>query len=289
MGNSPGAAAGKKGGKLMKNRHRVLSALFAAVGLGAASGSANALNEPPQVLIEAVFVEIGAGASFANGEIGIDWNDVFLDDIKKDFSTSRGFISAGLEFLGPPIGNANLMFGVRGQAFLTDEVFNIDLTNEGLAKANEVRLVGENGFSVMPHLGLSIPLAIKALEQSERVSLVSQPRLSFYVGATISDQRITLQIDNGLDIEEFSESKTIISPTIGTELVMTNVLVPDGGTIVLGGLNVGLKARAQATFPSGLPGLNDIPFVGAAFKQDRDVEFQTELVIFITPRLVQPQ
>ena len=72
------------------------------------------------------------------------------------------------------------------------------------------------------------------------------------------------------------------SLTINTNRVSTNVLVDDGQTVVLGGIfsNESLKGVTKT------PLLGDIPFLGRLFKKDVTRNDKQELLIFVTPRLL---
>ena len=69
---------------------------------------------------------------------------------------------------------------------------------------------------------------------------------------------------------------------INTNELKTNVLVNDGETVVLGGIFDDIKQNNY----SKVPFLGDIPYVGTLFKNNTKVNNQTELLIFVTPRIV---
>ncbi len=62
----------------------------------------------------------------------------------------------------------------------------------------------------------------------------------------------------------------------------TAVLVGDGGTVVLGGLFENDVAKAKAK----LPILADIPLLGQLFRNTTKEDRKTELLIFVTPRVI---
>ena len=66
-----------------------------------------------------------------------------------------------------------------------------------------------------------------------------------------------------------------------TELT-TTALVGDGDTIVLGGI----FEQTKSTSESKVPLLGDIPVVGKLFRCDIDINEKSELLIFITPRIL---
>ena len=71
-------------------------------------------------------------------------------------------------------------------------------------------------------------------------------------------------------------------PSIETNEVITQVLVGNGETVVLGGI----FQSEQATTITKTPFLGDIPYLGALFTKTEEVDQRAELLIFITPKLM---
>jgi type IV pilus assembly protein PilQ len=71
-------------------------------------------------------------------------------------------------------------------------------------------------------------------------------------------------------------------PSIDTRSVQTQVLVDNGQTVVLGGIYETEKGE-QVT---KVPFLGDIPFLGALFRSTRAVSNKSELLIFVTPKIL---
>src|SRR5689334_14479022 len=69
---------------------------------------------------------------------------------------------------------------------------------------------------------------------------------------------------------------------INTKHVKTEVLVENGGTVVIGGI----YEQNDRTDVTKIPGLGDIPVLGWLFKNDTTTSGKTELIVFITPRIV---
>ena len=63
----------------------------------------------------------------------------------------------------------------------------------------------------------------------------------------------------------------------------TELLVDDGDTVVIGGIIKTSKEIGK----QGIPGLNKIPILGWLFKAERKAQRKEELLIFITPRILQ--
>jgi type IV pilus assembly protein PilQ len=69
---------------------------------------------------------------------------------------------------------------------------------------------------------------------------------------------------------------------IDTKHVQTEVLVENGGTVVIGGI----FTQNESTDVNKVPFLGDIPYAGALFRNKTRVATKTELLIFITPKIV---
>ncbi len=78
-------------------------------------------------------------------------------------------------------------------------------------------------------------------------------------------------------------SQGVNAPVIDTRSANTVAVTPDGQTVILGGLMQDSKAKAE----SKIPLLGDIPVLGLLFKRTIKQDSQTELMIFLTPHIVQ--
>jgi type IV pilus assembly protein PilQ len=74
-----------------------------------------------------------------------------------------------------------------------------------------------------------------------------------------------------------------VIPVIDTTELKTRVLVDNGQTVVLGGIFESEKTDKVTKVPF----LGDLPIVGALFRHKLNSENRTELLIFVTPRLLQ--
>ncbi|MGC1547987.1 MAG: type IV pilus secretin PilQ, partial [Rhodanobacter sp.] len=71
-------------------------------------------------------------------------------------------------------------------------------------------------------------------------------------------------------------------PIINTQEVNTSVLIDNGQTVVLGGIYQVTKTNSVVK----VPGLGDIPVLGALFRQTSRINDKAELLIFLTPRIL---
>ncbi|MEO5692334.1 MAG: type IV pilus secretin PilQ [Usitatibacter sp.] len=88
-----------------------------------------------------------------------------------------------------------------------------------------------------------------------------------------------------MDLEVKKDSVGVIFaniPSIDTKKVTTQVLVDNGDTIVLGGI----FEQTTRTTVDKVPFLGDLPFIGAIFRRTAKQDDKTELLIFVTPKIV---
>ena len=71
-------------------------------------------------------------------------------------------------------------------------------------------------------------------------------------------------------------------PSIDTKSIETKVLVENGGTVVIGGI----FEQQERTDVSKVPFLGDIPYLGNLFKTTNKQSNKVELLIFLTPKVV---
>ena len=93
----------------------------------------------------------------------------------------------------------------------------------------------------------------------------------------------TIIMDIKLEKAEADFSRTVNgTPTILRKMLETQMLVRDGGTAVLGGVYVTNSSNGT----TGVPFLSKIPLLGFLFRTNAKQEKNTELLIFITPRVL---
>ena len=99
------------------------------------------------------------------------------------------------------------------------------------------------------------------------------------------DDRIIMDLDVHKDSvgETVSFGSGLSAPSIDTREVQSQLLVDNGQTVVLGGIYETEKAN-QVT---RVPFFSDLPFIGALFKSTIEVDDRSELLIFVTPKILQ--
>jgi len=93
-----------------------------------------------------------------------------------------------------------------------------------------------------------------------------------------------VMMDISQEVSEVSSStsSTIQSPTIQQRKITSSVAVQDGETIALGGLISDNRSKSKA----GIPLLEDIPVLGNLFRDSGYKNDRTELMVLITPHVV---
>lgn len=95
-----------------------------------------------------------------------------------------------------------------------------------------------------------------------------------------ADGKIQLKID--VNKGGVGTVTTNAGPSVTKQEITTNVVVENGGTLMVGGV----FTEIQSDSTDRVPILGDIPYVGWLFKQNTKSHERTELLIFITPRIV---
>lgn len=153
-------------------------------------------------------------------------------------------------------------------------------THNNLARVNvgqSVPLV--NGVTVS-QLGQANPQIIR---QDTGITLEVTPRITpdGIIAMKVFASKSGLA---GTDVPVFvnSDGSTINSPIINQSIADTTVNVPNGQTIVIGGM----ITKSDQSLERKVPWLGDLPVVGRAFRYDSTTISRTELLIFLTPRVI---
>jgi type IV pilus assembly protein PilQ len=91
---------------------------------------------------------------------------------------------------------------------------------------------------------------------------------------------ILLQVEIRNQQPDFARAVNGI-PSVASQSATTQVLVPDGGTAVIGGILV----DTDSINVRQIPGLGSLPVIGTLFKNTQTAKSTAELLFFITPRI----
>lgn len=236
--------------------------------------SANQLDTlTPQVLIEAMMVDI----KITDGN---KWGSMLnLFDLKSPNNSNN--LTTGLDTGIESLFNFNT----------TTENFNLTgtinmLVNQGLASilANPkvltldnqeamIEITTEIPYTESVDSGGAVTTTIKFKDAGIKLSVTPHITSGKFISMSVAPEQ---SFQSG-----FAEGST--QPIIDKRKAQTNLLVKDGQTIVIGGLRQTTDNLSLAKVPY----LGDIPIMGMLFKNRIRTKVETELVIFVTPHIIE--
>lgn len=251
----------------------------------------------PQVLIEARIVE--ASSTFAR-DLGIQWGVDYSTGGSTTTQTYGGLQEAGV--VDP------------GGATSASRSYAINLPATGTAGT-----LGALGFTIgtAGQNPLLLDLRLSMGESEKRLKTISRPRITTLdnkeakieqgesipfetssasgTSTTFVDANLSLTVvphitPDGSVLMKISAKRNAIGsfetgsgqPSINKKEAITEVLVRDGETTVIGGIVISDKSNSE----QGIPYLQDIPLIGNIFKSKSVLDSQQELLIFITPTIL---
>ena len=146
------------------------------------------------------------------------------------------------------------------------------------------RVITADSHTARIEQGVEIPYL--ELDDGDATLKFRKAVLSLEVTPQITpDDRVIMDLDVHKDNvgEEVSFGRGLSAPSIDTREVQSQLLVDNGQTVVLGGIYETVVA-SQVT---RVPFFSDLPLIGNLFKQTKDVDDRTELLIFVTPKILQ--
>ena len=228
-----------------------------------------------QVVIEAKVVEV---SNTFSRELGVAWS---IDNGPGDFlglstegNLSMNYPSSG----GSSIGiNFSRLTGVP---FVLDAKLNaLDANGEGKILSSPKILTLDNKKARIKQ-GVEYPYMERDSSGGSSVKFKNIDLLLEVTPHVTPDNRISLTI---FITKNDVAGITAGVPSVSTNEAETELLVNDGDTVVIGGI---IKST-ESSGSTGFPGLNKIPVLGWLFKNNTNSSQNNELLIFITPRIVQ--
>ncbi len=251
----------------------------------------------PQILIEAMIVEVDVESNWG---LGIDWS----------MGGANGLNLFGGQSMMGGIPNFSTPGGLSGKTLavpLTPETFTLGYMRDssilGFVLLNATGKDKKMNILSTPHI-LTLDNHEAEFNVGEEIAVPTSNRITetntiYYtfeykpVGLKL---KLTPHITDGskividlyietnqvLDATNALSSGVIIPPDLGKRDMKTKILVTDGSTIVVGGL---IKKTTTET-EIKVPILGDIPLLGWFFKTKRSEDTKTNLLVFITPRII---
>lgn len=235
-----------------------------------------------QVMIEARIVE--ATSTFSRN-LGISWG-VHNRDGNATFMGINSMDSSfgGLTSAPPTAGIANASGASMGISFGTlASNIKVDARLNAAASAGMIKIISSPKVATLNHKPAKISQGQQIPYQN---TTATTGAVTAFVAATLSLE-VTPHINaNGTIIMKIDAKNDAPGagspPPINTKQATTEMLLRDGETTVIGGIFVDSDTQSD----EGVPYLMDIPFFGNLFKTNTKSKVQTELLIFITPRIL---
>ena len=235
----------------------------------------------PQVLINVVFLEV----TYRNGsDIGVE-----------------GSFHKNLN--GP---TANIVQQFRGLPGITsgEGIFNViasdyTVTLRAIAEAGKLEILSRpsvlarNNQQATIIVGQQVPLITNVRYDTfgNQINAITYQDVGiilrvtpFITSANTIEMIVSPEISNLSDqtVQVATGTNTVGAPVINRRSADTVVVAPDGKTVVIGGLMQNNKTETT----SKIPLLGDLPLMGALFRRTVKADTKTELMIFLTPRIV---
>ena len=233
---------------------------------------------PEQVMIETVIVEASLDA---NNKLGVEWNftqNKILGDAGARGAGSSSF--GGQASTTQPQGLRYTLTGGQYGAFL--QSLQTDARFEVLSTP---RIFTSNNATAEINISQSLPYVTSTQTNANGVSTFNYSFLDVGIILTVTP-RITsngfVTMDVTQTANDFVRYTDFNAPVVNQREAQTTVSVKDGETIVLGGI---IKSSVSAT-TNKLPILGDVPVLGKLFQSNSTTKSKTELLVFLTPRIV---
>ncbi|MBN4075252.1 type IV pilus secretin PilQ [Gammaproteobacteria bacterium AH-315-E17] len=288
QGGAGGGMLSDRGSVTVDTRTNTLIIQDAPVILAEVRGMLERLDVPvQQVLIEARIVN--AETSFGDA-LGIRWGGVqTFPEFGDEFILSGSLGGFGSGFsdgqlavdLGPAASNSSFAIGYAGDNGL------LQLELAALEDSGTGEVVGQPSITTQDQQMARIESGLQFPYQSQAGGTAGGSVTEF-ISAVLSLE-VTPQITPDgriimlLDIHQDSVVPTGSGvPAINTNNITTRVLVDDGETIVLGGV---FREEATTTVSKTMF-FGDLPYIGGLFRRTENSQTKTELLIFITPSIL---
>ena len=249
-----------------------------------------------QVLIDAKIVEVQL--TDANRK-GINWSDI----VSRIGNVDTINLAAPL-VVSPPTGASALSTLTIGSS--TNNVQMVLSLLETVGKTNLLsspRLTVMNNEEAKLAVATREPFVSQTVVQSTNstntadnvqfvdvgVTLKVQPRIShdqfveMKIKPEVSSSNRSLELQGVSQGSNTAFTRTVI-PVVTTQGLETTVLIKSGSTLIVGGLIQDHQSKQS----SRVPILGDLPLLGRAFQSNTDDFTKTELVVFLTPQILDP-
>ncbi|HPW91370.1 MAG: hypothetical protein KA117_08155 [Verrucomicrobia bacterium] len=261
----------------------------------------------PQVLIKVVFLEVSHTRA---SDIGLEggWGRQNMSGTVQDASAVNGF---GLSGLSTSVGTNLNRFGQPFSSFSAASPISqngaglyqilgqdYQVTLRAIAQAGNAKvlsrpsILARNNQPATITVGQQVPLitGVRYDNYGNTINSVTYRDVGVILNVTpfiTADGLVQMIVSPEISSVNFTATTQISAgvnaPTIDIRSADTVVVTADGQTVIIGGLINSTKARSDTKIPV----LGDIPLLGNLFKRQQRSSNLNELLIFLTPHIVQ--
>ena len=247
---------------------------------------------PRQVLIEAKIYSVTLTGAFALGV-----NTAFQNASAAPGAKNAIFPSLAATALGPLSGPGGLALTATALVGRHRQLLAFLTANENTNKTKVISapsMIATDSVQASINVGATVPtLSSQGVGSGIQVggsSVFTNTISNVSTGVTLSIMArvnpsgiVTMVINQQVsDPQQPTSSSSIQSPSFSQKSVSTQVTVQDGDTVAIGGIIQETNTEGS----SGIPGLHRLPVVGPLFGVKTVSKERTELVIFLTPRVI---
>lgn len=235
---------------------------------------------PLQVLIEATIAEVTLTDDLRYGV------QFFLDGGSNEFTLSN--------FVDGTVGQV-----FPGFSYLFQASSDVRVVLDALSSVTDVNIVSSPQLMVLDNQTAELQVGDQVPVATQSAVSVTNPDAPIVNSIEFRDTGVILRVtprvnSGGLVVMEIQQEVSSVvntttsgidSPTIQQRKINSAVAIQSGETVTLGGLISDSTERLR----SGIPVLSDIPVLGALFGRRVENDVRTELIVLITPRVIENQ
>jgi general secretion pathway protein D len=251
---------------------------------------------PLQVLIEATFVEITLSGDL---QYGVQWH--LTGKIGDDISNASLTTAKSLQTI--KIGENETTVPITPISPKVPGFNWTVITSESLVRANLNLYAAQGLLNVLSSPSVMVrDNQVAHIQVGQQVPILTQQQQSTQTNSNILNSisykdtgvmldvkpRVTpggmvqMDVDQQVSTQSKTDSSDINSPTFIVRQITSNVAVRSGQAVVLGGLIENQDEDSKG----GVPGLSNIPVVGALFSDNNKRASRRELLVILTPKII---
>jgi len=223
-------------------------------------------------------IPVDAAATRGGAQFGGTYSATTVGAAPGSFVNLPSAFPSGVAALGSPGAFAVSIFSEGAARFLNLEISALEADNKGKVVSSP-RVVTADKTKALIEQGTELPYQVATASGATSIAF-RKANLKLEVTPQITPEgNIILELDIAKDTVGQS---TPAGFAIDTKHIQTQVLVENGGTVVIGGI----FTMEEADQESKIPGLGDIPGLGNLFKSRAKKSIKKEMLVFITPKMI---